>query len=495
MPTAVGKTFVLLSCTFLGLICGTLYLYSLYSPQLARRLNYLATDSLSIALFGSLGVAVSGPLAGAVVDRKGYTVALVVGGAAIVGGYAALRRQYDTPFSHLQLLCCALFVVGCGSTFINSACLKCCAVTFPSIRGVATSLPLALYGLSAMFYSVVALVFYQGDTLGFLHFLMLSLCVIFGVCCPSVMMCDRRRRRTGADVELSTLPSGPVAGPHSADGPHPPPLPNTHRRTHSGASASTEQLSGLRILATPHFWLLFVATGSLASLGQMYIYSVGYMVKALVTSTYQLPPEAQDNVQLIEILVQHHQQLQVSLLSLANCVGRLAAGVLGDVITLSFRKPRAWLLFLPAIGLAVTQIMALNIDNQDHLGAASMLTGFFYGYTLCLMPIIVGDVFGMDYFSQNWGLVGLAPVVPSFYFTNLFGKVYDLRSVVDDNGKSSCLQGRQCYNLVFELTLGVGVLAVAVVALFNFGDHYVRRRLSRRLSVLKEQSMLEKRLP
>lgn len=460
MQSTVFRSFVLLSCTFLGLICGTLYLYSSYSPQLALRLHYLATGSSSIALCGSLGTAVVGPLAGVVVDRNGYSAALFIGGVSIVLGYLLLKWQYDAPYSNLPFSCFDLFLVGCGSTFINSLCLKCCAVTFPSIRGVATSLPLALYGLSAMFYSVVASVFYAGDTLGFLYFLIVSLIIIFLICCPAIVQCDKRRfskRQRTEVVEMTTF------GPEPVD-----PLELQMHGVHHNS-----EISGMKLLRTPRFWLLFIITGALASLGQMYIYSVGYMVKALVIFSYELPPDVLEKVHAIDILVQNQQQLQVSLLSVTNCVGRLAAGIVGDIVNKNLRKPRSWLLFLPSFGLILTQVMALNISHYEQLGPTSILTGFFYGFTFCIMPIIVGDVFGMENFSQNWGLVSLAPVAPSFYFTNLFGKVYDLRSSTGESGYTSCLLGGGCYDLVFKLSLGVGILSLLAVAMFNFGERYV----------------------
>lgn len=460
MDSTLFRSFILLSCSFLGLICGTLYLYSSYSPQLALRLHYLATGSSSIALCGSLGTAVAGPLAGIVVDKKGYSVALIVGGISIVIGYALLKWQFDAPYSNLPLSCFDLFMVGCGSTFINSLCLKCCAVKFPSIRGVATSLPLAFYGLSAMFYSVIASIYYAGDTLGFLRFIIVSLTLIFLICCPSIVRCDNKKiskRQRVESVEMTTFGPDPVEL-HDLQ---------VHGSHHSG------EISGLKLLRTPRFWLLFVITGALASLGQMYIYSVGYIVKALVTYSYELPPDAQEKVLSIDILVQNQQQLQVSLLSVTNCVGRLAAGISGDVINKSFRKPRSWLLFIPSCGLILTQLMALNNNHYEDLSLTSILTGFFYGFTFCIMPIIVGDVFGMDNFSQNWGVVGLAPVIPSFYFTNLFGKVYDMRSSVGESGYSSCLLGNGCYDLVFKLALGVGILSLMAVFTFNLGEWYV----------------------
>lgn len=148
-----------------------MYLYSSYSPQLAARLNYSVTDSSKIALAGTIGVAIAGPVSGKVIDKTGYTRAMIVGGLCILTGYLGLKKQFDRSYSNLYVSYGFLFLVGTGLTFINGACLKCCAISFPSIRGVATSLPLALYGLSALFYSVIGSVFYPGDTSSFLGFL------------------------------------------------------------------------------------------------------------------------------------------------------------------------------------------------------------------------------------------------------------------------------------------------------------------------------------
>lgn len=481
MPrSTVHKAFILLSCTFLGLVCGTLYLYSSYSPQLAQRLHYLATNASTIALVGSLGVATTGPLAGMVVDRKGYTAPLLVGGVFIVAGYYGLRHQYDAAYLDVLFLCVCLFVVGAGSTFINLLCFKCCAVTFPGIRGVATSLPLALYGLSAMFYSVVASAFFPGDTLGLLTLLLYSVAVVFTVCSPLIMLCDRhpktvgmgRTIRMGSAVELSSL--------HAAT-----------EQPFAHAPASNE-VHGLALLRSLPFWLLFAITGSLASLGQMYIYLVGYMVKALIVHNYQEMAEAAKiaagaaadtvgkrdvaaDLEAVAVLIQSQQQKQVGLISVANCVGRLMAGLMGDMISQAFHRPRAWLLFAPAAGSLMIQLMGQVMLSHKMLALMLTLLGFFYGFTLCIMPVIVGDVFGIDNLMGNWGLVGLAPVVPSFYLTSYFGKVFDSNSEITDAGTYMCMLGSHCYNLVFRLSTVVAVFAVFAVAMFNFSERRQRK--------------------
>lgn len=463
------KVFVLLSCTFLGLICGTLYLYSSYSPQLADRLKYSVSDSSSIALLGTLGVAISGPLAGKVVDKRGYTVALVIGGLSIVTGYLGLKKQYDLHHSNVSLLAFLFILVGLGSTFINLTCLKCCAVSFPSIRGVATSLPLALYGLSALFYSVVASMFFPGDTSLFLGFLAYSSGIIFMVCAPSVISCDRehmKRRQVHETIELTTVGS---ATSRSVT-PMPlillvPLVPSSPAISNIAATLPSRQLHNQSLVTSFPFWLLFVTTGALAALGQMYIYSVGYMVKALLANHSDAS------------MIQRDQQLQVGLLSVANCFGRIMGGVLGDIITQSFGRSRSWLLYLPTFGFLITQAMGLTTSAYEALSLVSLLTGFFYGFTFCIMPLIVGDIFGMANFSYNWGIVGLAPILPSFYFTSLFGLIYDSHTVAKAGEPAVCMLGKACYNSIFELTIVVSILTLVLVTVFNFGPLEEKERV------------------
>lgn len=450
------KSLVLLSCTMMGLICGTLYVYSSYSPQLAQRLGYSATNASLAALSGNFAVAISGPFAGIIVDKKGYTLPLAIGVLALLIGYIGLRAQYITMQSAVTVLCFCLFMVGLGLTFIFLACLKCCAVSFPKQRGVATSFPSAMYGLLAMFYSVVASSYYPGDTQGFLFFLPLSIVIIFVACAPAILMCESRRAPplkvvlVTDSIELKTVSSRPSA--------------------QMGAYDSSER-SDPPLLYSPRFWLLFIITGALAAVGQMYIYSVGYMVKALVVAQFLLG-EDPTLAEAADGYIQVEQQAQVALLSIANCTGRLVAGFLGDFVRHRLRKPRSWLLFAPSIGFTVTLFLAKNLVDCHGLRAVSMLCGFMYGFTFCILPIIVGDVFGMDNFSRNWGFLGLAPLLPSNFFTSLFGVVYDSRSVTTSEGLHLCLLGKGCYEQVFGLSLMVSIMALIIVFVFNFGDDF-----------------------
>ncbi|RCK55595.1 hypothetical protein Cantr_05688 [Candida viswanathii] len=295
MSRNLKRVVLLLSCTFAGLI---------------------SSQSSQISIWGSIGIGIGAPISGILIDRKGYTLVSIIGFLLLTGGYYTMKKQFDTEWANLTVSCACLLVIGLGSSTLNSVSLKCCAVSFPSIRGVATSLPLALFGLSALFYSVIASVFFPNDTSHFFGFIMISIVFIFVACFPSIYLADCEHQ-----LKNKTNFQQPQATPST-----PKPV--------SGVAPTT----GTNIFKSFRFYQLFVITGMLTSLGQMYIYSVGYIV---------------------------------GIISIANFLGRIAAGILGDIVSQSFSKPRSILLFLPAI-----------------------------------------DIFGMNDFSFNWGIISMSPILP-----------------------------------------------------------------------------------
>lgn len=438
-------------------------MFSSYSPQLALQLGYTATNVSLVALSGNFAVALTGPFSGAMVDKRGYKMPLFIGAAGLTFGYVGLRAQFIALRGNLFYLCLCLFGVGCGLTFLFLVCLKCCAVTFPMNRGVATSFPSAMYGLLAMFYSVAASSLFPGDTLGFLLFLPLSVVIIFIVCAPVVMKCEPRRAETPRVIsvlEPMDLKSREGFGSLVRDG---------------SATQDASDESRQSLLHSPRFWLLFVITGAMASVGQMYIYSVGYMVKSLITGQFSLDDNFSKQND-INAFVQGEQHLQVGLISTANCTGRLLAGFMGDFVRQKLRLPRSWLLLVPGFGFTIAQFMARSIRDYHSLHLLSVISGFMYGFTFCILPIIVGDVFGMANFSRNWGIMGLAPLFPSNLFTSYFGVVYDSNSVTSDQGLHLCLLGKGCYDKVFNFSLVIALVALIVVFLFNFGDKVLSSR-------------------
>jgi MFS family permease len=412
-----------------------LYLFSAYAPQLATELALTATNISLVGMIGNLGMAFSGPVAGSLVDKRGPTIPLIIGACFIFMGYSITRIAYLNRISSVKLLGSALLLVGSGSTFAFSALVKCAALNFPSVRGLATSVPMAAFGLSAFFLSTIASIVVPGNTYGLLcllSFLPTSLFIVsiyFVRFLPpqyvslnrgSVEMRDIKRRGTpGIQNAPSSMASMPVS---HGDG--------------------AIELNGLSLLRTRLFWGHFVVLGLLAGTGQMYIYSCGYCVRALVSN-----PDSN-----IETL-QSFQSLQVGIISLTSFTGRISSGIISDYIGSRYGMPRTLLLWVAAVVSLIAQLLALYVSEASGLWKVSAATGLSYGICYGSYPTIISDAFGMKNFSQNWGILSLSPVPISYLLNMLFGVLYDLNSTIDEFGHRVCDRGNGCYSNAFLITV------------------------------------------
>ncbi|CAN6662856.1 hypothetical protein TRVA0_034S01200 [Trichomonascus vanleenenianus] len=423
----------LLACFLAGLGGGTLYLYSAYAPQVASRLSLNATSTSFIGMVGNLGTALAGPIAGSVVDRKGFLTPLLVGGLSTFVGYYVVRYLYKIELGSVPILAGALLLVGLGSSFAFSAAVKCAAVNFPKSRGFATSVPMAAFGLSAFVISATASIFVPGDTYGFLTLLTFLPMTLFAVGLKFIRnIPDYEAVPQQEAIEMNQLRTS--AEPHHDK----PPI----------------DIRGTTLLKNKTFWAHFAVMGLLSGVGQMYIYSCGYVAKALVL--------APGSTKVSEESLQQLQSLQVGIISLSSFSGRLISGSLSDYITHKHNLQRTWLLVGAGTISLMTQIAGLMVSDTSHLWMLSIGTGLSYGLCYGAYPTIVGDSFGMKHFSQNWGLLALSPVVASYLLNMLFGYYYDVNSITDASGAHVCIQGRACYSNAFKVTVNAAIIVVFI---------------------------------
>ncbi|ANZ73853.1 BA75_01325T0 [Komagataella pastoris] len=521
---AITRVFLMVAVTVININCGTLYLYSAYSPQLAQRLGYTTRNASNIATAGQQGVLFSAPLVGLIIDKYGYTPAMILGSIMSFSAYFLLKIQFDHETSSVWRSSMYLCSVGIGSTFVNSATLKCSMSIFPNMKGLASSLPLAMYGASATFFSLVGATFFPGDTSAFLGFIAWAGLVISSLCVPIVCYYDfslmkgkdkkleeqddedevndqlLSPRFSSHDIELSHFQSDIVASPrHSrpispfeVEMNHP---SNTPKWTLPSKLVKSPEMEIRQLVRRPEFWMLFAVLGFLAGLGQMYIYSCGYMVKALTGGSEDILSVADfsngvDKFPLrVEKYLQTQQQLQVSVISISSTLGRLSSGVVGDLTIKKFKIQRTWFLFVPAIILFATQIMGLIVSSLKGLLAISMLLGFGYGFTYSTYPAIVCDLYGLKNFSMNWGVFMLSAMLPNMLLNHLFGSVYDkhikplnveyLKGRIDDKTMLElveflkkkpmkvCDDKVDCYREAFDWTTVISFVIIQLVVYIN----------------------------
>ncbi|KAK7981870.1 hypothetical protein PG996_009556 [Apiospora saccharicola] len=167
------------SATIISLACGTnltaptreQYVYSAWAPQFADRLLLSATESNIIGLAGNLGMYSAGVPIGMLIDSKGPRPAVVLGSILLGIGYYPLHVAYSEGHGSVPLMCFFSYLTGLGGCMAFNASVKTSALNWPHHRGTATAFPLAAFGLSAFFFSLVGSLFFPGDPSRFLMLL------------------------------------------------------------------------------------------------------------------------------------------------------------------------------------------------------------------------------------------------------------------------------------------------------------------------------------
>jgi MFS family permease len=129
-----------------------------------------------IGLFGNLGMYSLGVPIGMFIDSRGPRPAVLGGSVLLAVGYFPLHQAYDSASGPVPLLCLFSFLSGLGGCMAFAAAVKTSALNWPRHRGTATAFPLAAFGLSAFFFSLLGGIFFPGDPSGFLMLLAAGTC-------------------------------------------------------------------------------------------------------------------------------------------------------------------------------------------------------------------------------------------------------------------------------------------------------------------------------
>ena len=118
----------------------------------------------------------------------------------------------------------------------------------------------------------------------------------------------------------------------------------------------------------------------------MYINNVGAISQALF---------AHDNPDFDTVLSAQWQARQVSLISIANCVGRIALGSAADFGKHHWGWHRPYWMSTISTIFILSQIFVFAVGDVTSLWKASITLGFAYGGMFGLFPTIVIESFGL----------------------------------------------------------------------------------------------------
>ncbi len=497
----------LISTAFGGiaaLFAGTQYLYSSYSPQLAKRLGLSASHSSLIGFSCVVGATVMGLPAGMIIDKNKPWVPVSLGGLLLSLGYTTFYLLYELQYSSVWLLCFASFSVGWGSILAFFAVTKVTTLNFPNHKGSASAIPIACYGLASMVNSMIKTIFFKNKTAEFLLFEAAAsfISVILAAVLVEVVPRDEpvpiqssdgastysvdthttqdataywdvhesnrknsffnlrfnlRRSTSNFSTNTTTRPlliDNAYNNPYDIDAENS--IPSSETTSIQNIPVIEDEPSGLKLFLNKGYLFHVLVLGCMAGVGQLFIFNVGFMVKALVLSDSRYSIDD----------APFFQSLQVSLISLFNFLGRLSSGTISDLIHKHLHAQRLWLVQSGVIAAVIAHTLVLHIDSPSSFGIVSAIVGLSFGLCFGVYPTIVGEAFGMKNYSTNWGLLCASPSIVAYGLSYLFGSVYDKNSDHDPtHGEPVCKDGHNCYSSVFVLSRGIAVIIFILVSI------------------------------
>lgn len=229
------------------------------------------------------------------------------------------------------------------------------------------------------------------------------------------------------------------------------------------------------ILRESTFWFFVIA--QVSQQGFSYINNVDSIVHAI------LDPNDPSSVTRSVSLTGLH----VSLISIGNCLGRLASGVISDWVINHYRISRSVFFFgseiLILIPLAIMGFTT-GMVSMPALVVSSCLIGATYGATGALFASMTRDFFGNKYYGTACGLVmvlnGFNPIIAN----QIYGIFYDraakkmpaAEAGADSDNHMTCL-GHDCYNSSFRIATLLQVVCVVFAGLLFWAHMRKGRKL------------------
>lgn len=514
-----ARTVAVIAATCISLACGTNYAYSAWAPQFAQKLQLSSTQTNIIGAMGNMGMYATGIPVGLLVDGRGPRGAILIGGACLALGYFPLKTAFDAGAgaTNIVLLCFFSFLTGTGSCAAFSASIKAAALNWPHHRGTATGLPLAAFGLSALFFTTISHFAFPDNTSDYLLLLSIGTAVlVFGsfpfirvpesskytaLATDDVRPSSKRRdsnrmhkHRAGQILNqpdtskpIPSTSSSPVEGPSQLE-----PAardPNVEQEADEHSSLMSEpgdvdddeeelkhnerhlhhlDISGFAILKHIEFYQLFFLLGSLTGVGLMTINNIGNNAQALWAHFDPTVPAS---------FIAQRQLMHVSIISTGSFLGRLASGIGSDYLVKTLHLSRFWCIVASSTVFLVTQLLGTQIEHPNYLFVLSSLTGLGYGALFGVYPALVADAFGVHGLSLNWGCMILSPVIFGNVFNVAYGAIYDSHSVVVDEGHRECHEGLDCYRSAYWITFAGAALGL-VLSLWSIQhEHKVKRKM------------------
>lgn len=450
-----------------ALACGTMFAFSVYSTELADRCKLTTSQMANLNISTTVGSAIGGLFGGVVTDTYGTQLPILISCLSVFIGYKWLYELFNNGASSTILeLEITMFLIGIGSTAGYFSAIKAVTMEFPQYKGTAQSITIASFAISSLIYLFICTHILKDDIGQFLNVIHISCGVMLFI----GFLFIRVEGHVDRDLKYDTN-----AISHEAYDEASALLPSRSHPEHCSESQEIVHKKDLKSLtlkqsmAHPIFWYHFFMFSIIQGLGQMYIFTVGFILKAIYYYYNHNYTNNPDSITLTQL-----QALHVSLIAIFSFFGRLSSGPLSDILVNKLNCQRHWNLI---IGLSVMLLghllntLPLNHISQSLVGInvfiliISCLIGYAYGFSFTTYPAIISDIFSMNNYSFIWGLMYSSTTFGLTMMTKLFGTIFDSNSNTFDLhlGLYVCSKGSGCYSQTFSITSGLCIFVMILI--------------------------------
>ncbi|GMM54731.1 hypothetical protein DAKH74_013470 [Maudiozyma humilis] len=234
----------------------------------------------------------------------------------------------------------------------------------------------------------------------------------------------------------------------------------------------------IQTIVDPKYLIYYVILAIQMGIGQMYIYSVGFIIQVQVNSP---------QLETLELNKAKLQAFQISLFAMFSFFGRLTSGPISDLLVRKLKSQRLWNIFFASLlVLLASRTITTSYDTVPQANAAgnsipsiknislcTTLFGYAFGMTFGTFPSIIADTFGTDGFSTIWSICTTGGVFTVKLFTSILA--HDLSSNSAD-GDLVCKKGVLCYKHTFNTIFDICALGVMLTGIMVFGTYWIEQQ-------------------
>ncbi|KAF9348471.1 hypothetical protein BGX26_000118 [Mortierella sp. AD094] len=197
------------------------------------------------------------------------------------------------------------------------------------------------------------------------------------------------------------------------------------------------------------FWFFVIA--QVSQQGFSYINNIDSIIHAVLN-----PLDPNTAARAVSLTGTH-----VTLISIGNCLGRLASGIISDWVISRYRISRS-IFFLGSEVIILVPLLIMGFSTPvvslPALIVSSCLIGATYGATGALFASMTRDFFGNKYYGSACGMVMVLNGANPFIANQLYGVFYDrainsmppMASNSTSEDHMTCV-GRSCYDSSFKV--------------------------------------------